>query len=126
MLEKPHENKGGVMCCWLKPFFLTNIQSIAADIFSFFKKKNHSMLRSAPFFFFLIYSNATSVQSSPQKFPNMCFFCCIVSMWFVFLFLMFFVLLFAQTFDTEPLLVLRGRRKDPDTQPERRREKEFK
>lgn len=50
------------MCCWLKPFFLTNIQSIMADIFFSLKKKNHSTLGSATYFFLLIYSNATSVQ----------------------------------------------------------------
>lgn len=42
---------------------------------------------------------------------------CIVSMRFVFLFLVFFVLLFARTFDTEPLLVFGGRCKDSNAQP---------
>lgn len=38
-------------------------------------------------------------------------------MQFVFPFLVFFVLLLAGTFNTEPLLVLRRGREDPDTRP---------
>lgn len=53
-----------------------------------------------------------------EKVRNMCCFCCIVSMRFVFSFLVFFVLLFARTFNTEPLLVLRRGRVDPNTCPE--------
>lgn len=45
-------------------------------------------------------------------------------MHFVFPFLVFFVLLLAGTFNTEPLLVLRRRCEDPDTRPEQTREEE--
>lgn len=51
-----------------------------------------------------------------QKKSKICAFC-IVSVWFVFLFLVFFVLLLAGTFNAEPLLVFRGRCVDPNTRP---------
>lgn len=57
-----------------------------------------------------------------EKVPICAF--CIVLMWFVFPFLMFFVLLFAGAFDTEPLLVLGRGCKDPDTGPELTREEQ--
>lgn len=47
----------------------------------------------------------------------MCCRVCIVLMQFVFPFLVFFVLLFAGTFNTEPLLVLGRGREDPDAGP---------
>lgn len=70
------------------------------------------------FFFFFHFTAVPQVFSDgfkSEKFP-MCAFC-IVLMWFVFPFLVFFVLLFAGTFDTEPLLVLGRSCKDPDTGP---------
>lgn len=51
---------------------------------------------------------------SPKQ-SKMCF--CIVSMRFVFPFLVFFIFLLAGTFNAEPLLVLRGRCDDPNTKP---------
>lgn len=69
--------------------------------------------------FLLFYSSATSVQWWLQV--QKCAFC-IVSMQFVFPFLVFFVLLLTGTFNTKPLLVLRRGCKDPDTRPEQRRE----
>ena len=44
-------------------------------------------------------------------------------MQFVFPFLVFFVLLFAGTFNTEPLLVIRRSGKEPNTRPEQKKEK---
>lgn len=58
-----------------------------------------------------------------KKVRNMCCFFCIVSMRFVFSFLVFFVLLFARTFNTEPLLVLWRGCEDPNTCPEDNKEK---
>lgn len=103
-------------------FFLTNLQSIMADIIL----KNHRMLESATiliFFFLLQQCHECSVMAlSPRK-SQICAFC-IVLMQFVFPFLVFFVLLFAGTFNTEPLLVLWRRCKDPNTRPEQTREEQ--
>lgn len=59
---------------------------------------------------------------SPKK-SKICAFC-IASMQFVFPFLVFFVLLLAGTFNTEPLLVLGRGCKDPNTRPVHTREEE--
>lgn len=58
-----------------------------------------------------------------RKVLNMCCVFCIVSMQFVFPFLVFFVLLFARTFNTEPLLVLGRGCEDPNTCPEDKKSK---
>lgn len=64
--------------------------------------------------FFLFYSSATRVQRWLQV--QRCA-CCIVSMQFVFPFLVFFVLLLTGTFNTKPLLIFRRSCMDPDTRP---------
>lgn len=69
------------------------------------------------FFLILQQCHKCSVMAlSPRK-SQICAFC-IVLMQFVFPFLVFFVLLFAGTFNTEPLLVLGRGCKDPNTGPE--------
>lgn len=99
-----------------KAFFLiTKLQSIMADIFFFLKK----MLESAKFFFILQQCHKCSVRASSPQMSQICACLCIVSVQFVFPFLVFFVLLFARTFNTEPWLVLRRGCKDPNTGPER-------
>lgn len=110
--------------CWLKPFFFSLPTYKASWLISFLK--NHRMLESATiliFFFLLQQCHECSVMAlSPRK-SQICAFC-IVLMQFVFPFLVFFVLLFAGTFNTEPLLVLWRRCKDPNTRPEQTREEQ--
>lgn len=60
--------------------------------------------------------------SKSKKVLNMCCFFCIVSMQFVFPFLVFFVFLFAGTLNAEPLLVLGRGCKDLNTGPGDRQE----
>lgn len=108
----------------VKAFFFSLPTYKASWLISFLK--NHRMLESATiliFFFLLQQCHECSVMAlSPRK-SQICAFC-IVLMQFVFPFLVFFVLLFAGTFNTEPLLVLWRRCKDPNTRPEQTREEQ--
>lgn len=70
------------------------------------------------FFYFTAVPQVSVMALKSKKVLNMCCYFCIVSMQFVFLFLVFFVLLFAGAFNTEPLLVLGRGREDPNTGPE--------
>lgn len=91
--------------CWFNPFFHNAVWLTSL-------KKSSEVNISHKFkLFFLFYSSAmSSVQwwLSVQKESKICAFC-IVSMQFVFSFLVFFVLLLTGTFNTEPLLILRRR-----------------
>lgn len=69
-------------------------------------------------FYFTALPKGSETASKSTDVLNMCCHFCIVSMQFVFPFLVFFVLLFARTFNTEPLLVLGRGREDPNTGPE--------
>lgn len=93
--------------------------------------KNHSLnvsishnFKQLIFFFILQQCHKFSAMASKsKKVLNMCCVFCIVSMQFVFPFLVFFVLLFARTFNTEPLLVLGRGCEDPNTCPEDKKKK---
>lgn len=74
--------------------------------------------------FFFSYNSARSdpgwleaVRGGAGVLFKMCFFCCMVSMHFVFPLLVFFVFLLAGTFHTEPLLVLGRGSVNPHTRP---------
>lgn len=102
--------------CWLKPFFLPS-QNARADILK--KSSDVRISHNFKLFLFVILQQCHEcpvMASCPKKSKISAF--CIVSMRFVFPFLMFFVLLPTGTFNTEPLLVLRGFGGDPDTRPE--------
>lgn len=110
----------------IKAFFLSLQIFQAARLKSFKKKKiiiNHSLNVSIShnikqlFFYFTAVPQVSVMALKSKKVLNMCCYFCIVSMQFVFPFLVFFVLLFARTFNTEPLLVLGRGREDSNTGP---------
>lgn len=111
-----------------RAFFLSSqtCEALRPKSFFFLFFKNHSLnfsishnFKQLVFFFILQQCHKFSVMAlKSKKVLNMCGVSCIVSMQFVFPFLVFFVLLFAGTFNAEPLLVLGRGCEDPNTCPE--------
>lgn len=105
----------------VKSFFFILLPTHNESWLTSLKKSSEVCISHNFSFLYLFFLNFTAVPwvfidgFSPKK-SKMCF--CIVSMRFVFPFLVFFIFLLAGTFNAEPLLVLRGRCDDPDTRPE--------